>query len=468
MVCFNDGGCDDSNDCTLDECANPGTLTSSCGNSNVAEDTSCANGLCNAFGSCITPSCTGDFDCNDNDACTLDVCVDAGENDAFCSNGPSITLVNAACPNGVCTESGACITPDCNGDFDCNDNNVCTSVDTCLNAGQWNATCVYTNADAPSDVTGAIPVGGTTCGSAGFCNGFNVCVEPQCFTNGVGDWSSCDEDGNMCTVSTCEVPLNPLHVDHGCSSPSPEALDNGVVVQTRLECELGSNRVLAGDDCICDAGNGYCEDALGSGDCIVPIDALVECIADVPVSGIVDEAICHDRDGIEAWWRCTDTNCLNNHNPNNDEVLAGADVGCFESHCTEFDDITAPGFGFCSEAVIFEGLGCGQGYCDEGAQCDRPCEINGICGHGSCAVAGYDMVEHATAYQCSCERGWAKTILDADGACDTCDTAGHYVSTIEGDTIQCRCDAANNFVDNGSSCECATGFHDELGVCVAN
>jgi serine protease len=102
-------------------------------------------------------ACSFDTDCNDNNECTTDVCNNPGTTTAHCSNTP--VTDGTTCMAGICC-SGTCALPVCSVDTDCNDNNACT-IDTCNNAGSCAASCSYTNITACVSGDGCCPAGCT-------------------------------------------------------------------------------------------------------------------------------------------------------------------------------------------------------------------------------------------------------------------------------------------------------------------
>ena len=120
------------------------------------------------------PPCEGDADCDDEDKCTLDRCVDG-----VCE---SVLL-----PPGFC----------CAVDADCDDGIGCTA-DQCLNGACWN-----------------LPEDSTCCTLASDCEDFDPCTADLCIGSTCGhvfssddaacacdDWLDCD-DGLACTDDTC-------------------------------------------------------------------------------------------------------------------------------------------------------------------------------------------------------------------------------------------------------------------------
>ncbi|MBU0760968.1 MAG: hypothetical protein KJ600_05690 [Nanoarchaeota archaeon] len=130
-------------------------------------------GIRNATG----PRCYGDFDCDDGNLSTQDICLEGGTENASCANtliqcGDCQYLQNGDCLSYVCCSdedcdegvSGAdCINPgtldsecqssaedDCSEDLDCNDNNPCT-VEVCSGNPR---SCSYENITECADGDG--------------------------------------------------------------------------------------------------------------------------------------------------------------------------------------------------------------------------------------------------------------------------------------------------------------------------
>jgi len=90
--------CNDNNECTTDSC-NEGI--DACEYTNVADDTACAEGIC-CGGTCSSPVCSMDAECEDFDACTADICFNPGTCSAVCDNEEISTCRNddGCCPSG--------------------------------------------------------------------------------------------------------------------------------------------------------------------------------------------------------------------------------------------------------------------------------------------------------------------------------------------------------------------------------
>lgn len=108
--CYVHADCDDSNECTTDQC-----VDSVCQNTPAVDDSSCnsGSGIC-CSGSCDTAACTYDSDCDDGDyACSLiDTCTNGGTCAAACDNSFPDCSANGydSCCGPLCNQ---------NNDLDC-------------------------------------------------------------------------------------------------------------------------------------------------------------------------------------------------------------------------------------------------------------------------------------------------------------------------------------------------------------
>lgn len=186
--------CDDDDDCTADLCVDGG-----CSNLTVADGSPCADGSgsCQA-GDCVIPDGCEGVVCNDGNDCTIGSC-DAGN----CSydDAPDGQLCNGGagtCEAGECKEPAVC-------EGGCDDGKECTS-DSCL-AG----TCVNTDV-----ADGTSCAAGTGSCESGSCQPIDLCVGVNC------------DDDNLCTVDTCAG---------GNCSHTPVA--DGTVCGIDAECKAG-------------------------------------------------------------------------------------------------------------------------------------------------------------------------------------------------------------------------------------
>ncbi len=209
--CLSPANCNDSNACTDDACTNYACVstnnTAACTTDNIACTSDvCGAGACNhnPTGAC---ECTAPANCNDNNVCTDNTCVDYAcvypNNTATCATD-NIACTTDVCSSGTCTHvpTASC---GCMMASDCNDNNVCTT-DACTNFA-----CVYTN-NSNSCATDSNECTDDVCSGG-------ACTHP----NKVG---SCTDDGDTCTNDTCSGGVC-THPDKGLCNRS-----NFVVIRT--------------------------------------------------------------------------------------------------------------------------------------------------------------------------------------------------------------------------------------------
>jgi hypothetical protein len=190
--------CDDENACTLDGCA-PGT---GCAHVAVADGTSCGDGnACNGDESCVAGTCLrggAPPDCYDDNPCTIDSC------------NPLTGCTSAAVPAGtICDDDNACTSGEtCSGaacaggtPVVCDDLNQCT-IDTCaVGSG-----CIY------------LPVAGLPCD-----DGRETTVDDACASDGTCSGTPAGDELPGCG---CRAP--------GSHGPVPLLLLAGAVVAASL------------------------------------------------------------------------------------------------------------------------------------------------------------------------------------------------------------------------------------------
>ncbi len=159
----------------------------------------CTNDSCNEqAGGCVNVANTSP--CNDNDSCTTsDTCANK-----VCSGAIKSCDDGEVCTNDSCDPQTGCVYVA--NTLSCDDSNACTTPDTCANkacvAGAIKS-CddgkVCTN-DSCDPQTGCVNVANTS-----FCEDGDSCTTPDTCANKVcvpGAIKSCD-DGNVCTTDTC-------------------------------------------------------------------------------------------------------------------------------------------------------------------------------------------------------------------------------------------------------------------------
>jgi len=199
--------CDDVNPCTDDSC-DPGKGCLHTNNSYICDD----GKACTVDDICEDGSCGGEFvDCNDENVCTEDECVPGGDG-YDCLHWPAGGVCNDedactsddACIDGVCqgaavdcTDGNPCTLDQCDQMTGCNypgapdgtqcdDNNICTAGDECVQgqcvAGEWLFNCCLANSD---------------------CDDLYGCSNESCATNECKFSAKNCSDGNDCTADFC-------------------------------------------------------------------------------------------------------------------------------------------------------------------------------------------------------------------------------------------------------------------------
>jgi hypothetical protein len=226
--------CDDENGCTADAC------DAKLGCTHTASGVlSCNDGNpCTVVDACVGTVCTGGSptNCNDFNACTGDSCdakmgcVHATLNNAVCEDGNPCTI-NDTCNGSSCKAGTA---------NPCDDGNVC-SVDACTTL----AGCYHTQA-----------IGATNCNDNDPCTSNDTCTGITCVGTTL---ASCD-DGNVCTNDSCLT-------GSGCAHTSNTLTCNDANICTVSDTCSGGKCVGAAKNCsdsnvctldACDSASGYC------------------------------------------------------------------------------------------------------------------------------------------------------------------------------------------------------------------
>lgn len=87
-------------DCAVKLCGN-GVIDTGENCANCPADAKCAIGQLCCAGTCTTPACTTDAQCNDKNPATTDRCINPGTCNAACSN----TKILEICGDGICSAS---------------------------------------------------------------------------------------------------------------------------------------------------------------------------------------------------------------------------------------------------------------------------------------------------------------------------------------------------------------------------
>jgi len=236
VACNNPAQCPQPAQCNVAVC-----VSNLCGIEAVMDGTVCDfvstdDGICEA-GICVeAPECIEDIDCDDDNICTLDACVDG-----MCGYTPNVDESCELEPGlpGICNDMGECIGlcegVDCTSSSECVQDGICDEqtgecipgdpqpIDTiCTEGGgsfcDGQGSCVECN-------------GAEQCAAGEICEG-NMCVAaPECTTD-----DDCNDD-NQCTINTCE---SQMCFDSNRQAGEPCDQDGGTV------CDGGGNCVPDG------------------------------------------------------------------------------------------------------------------------------------------------------------------------------------------------------------------------------
>ncbi len=336
VECTQGSDCDDQDLCTTDECVN-----------NVCENTplDCDDQDLCTTDSCETGSCINEpLDCDDQDLCTTDSC-EAGS----CINEPLDCDDQDLCTTDSC-EAGSCI----NEPLDCDDQDLCTT-DSCL-AGS----CI----NEPLDCNDDVACTDDSCVDGNCVNADN-CPAGQSCELGTGQCISCTgpedcNDQDLCTTDTC--------VDGAC-------------VNTPIDCD--DQDLCTTDECV----DGSCINA--------PLD-------------------CDDQD-LCTTDTCVAGNCINEPLDCNDDV-ACTDDSCVAGQCTNVNN--------CPEGQICMPDGqCAEQPCELPEDCidDDPCTVD-ECIQDSCVNTPIDCDDQDACTIDSCVDGQCVNVpndCDDQDACTT-------------------------------------------------
>ncbi|MBW2701293.1 MAG: hypothetical protein JRF33_10775, partial [Deltaproteobacteria bacterium] len=203
MSCNNPAQCNDDNDCTADDC-----VDGACVNTAVGDGTGCDDGFfCTDGDTCTGGMCSGPaMDCSaSNDDCNVGVC---NEDSDACEGAPVPEFT--VCEDGLfctvddaCDAAGACVagaTSPCVGECD-------------ASCDEGNRVCVLAAEGTPCTDNGLFCDGAETCDLTGAClSAGDPCGSGQCASCSesehciIDDGANCDDgDGVACTVGICQA-----------------------------------------------------------------------------------------------------------------------------------------------------------------------------------------------------------------------------------------------------------------------
>ena len=441
--------CDDGNPCTSDSC----DAVDGC----VHAD---AEGPCDDLNECTTgDQCVGGFclgegalACDDDNPCTLDICLPQGgcsheDLTGPCSDGDPCT-VNDACLDGLCA-SGAPLV--------CDDGNPCTE-DACGAEG-----CEYA------------PVTGAPCDDGNVCTLTDLCEGGACSG---ADPEDCDDE-DICTTDYCDPGQGCVHILN--TAPC----DDGDVCTLGDACHLG--QCLGAATLLCEDSNACTQDSCDPdvGCQFTPIQGLCDdgifcTIGDHCVNGQclpTAFAACDDENP------CTDDTCdfaagcqhADNTDPCDNADLCTAGDLCAGGLCVAGDPVVCDDGNVCTDDTCDADLGCV--FTDNAAGCDDgdACTDGDICADAACGGAPIDCVDGdvCTADGCDPTTGCAFTVIpnccgnhiteppeqcddgnqqSGDGCSATCQSesfAFQNTQTIDGKVVTC-----SSTSNNGSYTQC--------------
>ena len=395
--------CDDGNDCTLSDQCSEGSCVGGpppeCDDGNVCTtdwcdpDVGCVQSFnevpCDDLNACtIADSCDGGqcvagdvLDCNNGNVCTDDWC----DPDIGCQHDNNVELCD---DNNTCTTGDTCVDGVCTGvgAKDCDDDNPCTK-DVCLPEGG----CDYQNIAGFCDDGDACSVNdfceGGACqgGDALDCDDGNECTSNECLdglcinepsVGGCDDGNECTEgdycsqgecdheglkdcdDQNICTTDSCDPDL-------GCKyAVNTNPCDDGDVCTTNDKC--GGGWCASGPEMNCNDGNVCTDDS---------------CHPQNGCENINNTVACNDSNVCTTGDQCAGGACVGGPAPNcdNGNVCTNdscdPDLGCVHlsnnAGCNDGNECTT-------------GDQCSAGSCVGGAPPN--CDDGNICTDDSCNV----------------------------------------------------------------------------------
>jgi hypothetical protein len=342
--------CDDKNACTTDTC-----VSGKCVHANADGIVCWDQDACTAGEKCSGGQCVGGKivkDCNDDNPCTTDGCVNSN-----CTHANN----NNACDDGNgCTSGDQCAGGSCKGGAakNCNDNNVCTN-DACSGGNCTHAA----NANACDDGNGCTvgdKCSGGSCkaGALKNCDDGNPCTSGEACSGGAckgGTTINCD-DGNACTADSCSGGKC-VH------SPNAAPCDDG------NGCTVGD--MCAGGTCVggppssCDDANPCTSDACVGGACAHQFTG----------------GKCDDGDACTVDDACSAGNCQGD-DKDCDDGLACTSDSCADGDCQHQGD-TVPAQHVCIGQDVGETDPCGGA-----PKVVKKCAAGQACVGGACQVPG--------------------------------------------------------------------------------
>ena len=305
--------CDDGVECTDDRCEDGACV-------HVPDDVHCTDaedGVCTADGcvydTCDAVTCRANNPCQtarcDGDLCvrTMRECADGEE----CCGGECVPIGcddDNACTRDVCVPATGCLHEPSSVAIACDDGNLCTSGDRCDGArcAAGVSSCTSSNvclAPLCDPISGACSFGivnGIPCSDGDPCTTNDRCSGGAC----VGGSEAVCDDRNPCTIESC--------TSLGCvSTGAPDGTVCGTALGSSGACSAGS--CVANSFCVdgtsdCD-GDGTCECA---GVCTTNMGGLRVCTSSACTMGCPRGSMCCNLIDSREYGGCIgpETSCL--------------------------------------------------------------------------------------------------------------------------------------------------------------
>lgn len=395
--------CDDGNSCTDDDRCGLGI----CEGRPLEDGAACEDGtLCTVEDQCFAGQCQG----------TELVCP---------------ASLDGACTVGVClAESGECVAEPANDGGACDDGSLCTADDLC-DAGKCEGTTVECLDPLEPCITGAcnpdsgecqfepVPEGGE-CDDENLCTQSDMCIDGQC----LGTTVDCSDLLTPCQDGVCD-PADGL-----CKPapvPSGTVCDDGNPCTDGETCKLGNcgGGVQVPDGNLCDDGN-KCTvgETCLAGECIaLPMDcseisnsACIEGVCDPDTgecTGVpVEDPACSCW-GAEDGEACDDGLACTLNDTCDNQLCIGEVLDCSDFGDICNDGVCNPANGKCTRSPANEG-----GDCDD----DLTCSVADICVAGVCTGDVMDCSEldgPCSIGACDEASGKCEALINTDGTpCD--------------------------------------------------
>ena len=425
-----------------------------------------------ACGDNINPnSCEADLECEDGDACTVDVCGEGGtcessplecDDGLFCNGGetcdsamgcvagtPPALDDGVGCTDDSCDEENDTIVSVAN-DANCNDDLFCNGVETCDATNDCQAgtpptaddgvACTDEICDEDLDMVVSTP-NDANCDDGVFCNGAETC-------DAVNDCQPpvplVIDDGVACTDDSCDEDL-----DMVVNAPNNGLCDDGLFCNGAETCDT-VNDCQPGAAPVIDDGVACTDDSC---------DEAADMVVNAPNNGNCDDSLfCNGAETCDA---------VNDCQPGAAPVIDDG-VACTDDSCDEANDrvVNAPNNGFCSDGLFCNGAeicdvvnDCGPGIpptVDDGVGCtvDTCDEDNDrVVNNPNDAVCNDFLFCNGVEF-CDtvndCQAGTAPVLDDGVGCTDdTCDEANDRVVNTPNDA---NCDD-NLFCTGVETCD---------------